>query len=303
MLSDRSLERLFVIEKQGSFSKAADQLYISRSALVQWVKQQELELGFPIFYRDHRGVHPTEMGKHFLNEMQKLLRSYNNTIARCLSMQNKQGEKIIIGSMPNLTSFMIPKICAAFRREFPDVAIQFKDFFPGAYFQKFRSGAFDISVEYTSNYRFEDEDFTFLKLAEDRHCCMVAPSHPLAKKSVISFEDLRGEKLYMYKRGITKCDDQLRDYILKNEPEIEIVDIEVYDSALAATCELENAVLLYYSMYQHCVPSLVSIPTDWNIPIELGIGYHKNCRPIVSCFIEIAEEQFGNPECDIFDED
>lgn len=296
MLSDKTLERLFVIEKTGSFAKAAEQLYISRSALVQQVKQLEEDLGFPVFYRDHRGVHSTEMGQIFLKEMQQLLRSYNSTVSRCRKMQNKQGECITIGAMPNLSSFMIPQLCVAFRQKYPDVRIRFQDYFPSAYFQKFRSGAFDISVEYASNYRFEDEDFTFLKLMEDRYCCMVSPTHPLARKDSVDFEDLRGEKLYMYRRGITKSGDQLRDYILKNEPEIELVDIDNYDSAMAATCELENAVMLYYSLYSHCVPSLVCVPTAWDIPIELGIGYHKSCRPIVRCFVEVAEELFCNLE-------
>lgn len=296
MLDDKSMERLFVIEKQGSFAKAADQLYISRSALVQWVKQLETELGFSIFLRDHRGVYLTEMGRFFLKEMQSLLRTYNSAVTRCRKMQNRQSESITIGAMPNLSSFMIPKLCVAFRQKYPDVEIRFKDYFPSEYFQKFRSGDFDISVEYASNYRFDGEDFTFLKLMDDHYCCKVSPSHPIAPKMSVSFEDLRGEKLYMYKRGITKSGDQLRDYILKNEPDIEIIDIDNYDSALAATCELENAVLLYYSMYSHCLPTLVSVPATWDIPIELGIGYHKSCRPIVQCFVEVAEELFRNAE-------
>ena len=296
MLSSRNIERMLKIEELGSFSKAADQLFVTRSALVQQVKQFEEELGFTVFFRDHRGVHPTEAGKLFLTRAQYMIRDYNHLVTRCVQMQNGGKERIVIGSMPNLSAVAIPKICKAFRKEHPDVEIEFRDFFPQDYFQKFRLGEFDVTADNIAAYLHNEPDLLFLKLMEDRHSCEVPPDHPLAESKLITYESLRGHTLMLYKRGITKCDDLLRDYITKNEPEIRLIDIDAYDSSLLARCEMEQAVVLSYSFYRLSFPGFVSIPTNWDIPIDIGIGYRKDCRPVVKEFIKTAESLFNLPD-------
>lgn len=292
MLSDRDLKRLLAVEQYGSFSKAAEALFVSRSALLQQVKGIEKEVGFSIFLRDFKGVCITEAGRHFLNEMQRFASRYEQIVIHCQEIAEKRNKQILIGSLPNLSSVMVPEICKVFCKRYPDVEVQFKEFFAANYFQNFQAGHFDISVEYMSDYHRENKDILILTLKQDRYCCGVLPSHPLAGKSMISFKDLRGQKLMMYRKGITKCDDVLRDYILQNEPEIQLIDLENYDSSLAVKCELEGAVLLFYSMYADNFHNFIPIPTDWEQKINIGLGYHVNSRPIVKKFIKVASELY-----------
>ena len=53
----------------------------------------------------------------------------------------------------------------------------------------------------------------------------------------------------MYRRGITKSEDMLRNYLLQHETEVTILDIDSYDGSLFTKCELEGAALLFYSVY------------------------------------------------------
>lgn len=61
------------INKLGSFSKAAQKLYISQSALSKSIHALELELKQEIFIRTTEGVTATEFGKLFLAEGEKAL--------------------------------------------------------------------------------------------------------------------------------------------------------------------------------------------------------------------------------------
>ncbi len=54
------------VEKTGSFTAAANNLYIAQSNLSNAIKALEEELGFPIFSRSSKGVRPTPMGSDFL---------------------------------------------------------------------------------------------------------------------------------------------------------------------------------------------------------------------------------------------
>lgn len=283
----KDINRLLTIEKYGSFSKAADELFISRSALTQQIKQLEKELGFIIFDRNHKGVSLTKEGTYFINEIQQLQSGYDKTIDYCRRNQHMVQDFIVIGVMPNLKSPFLSIICKEFRQQYPLVEIRFRDYFLKDYEAKFKAKEFDISVEYFFNYNHSLKEIEGKKLLTTTHSLHVVPDHPLAHNKSIRFEDLRGHKLIMYRQGVTKSEDMLREYLQNNEPEITIIDINTYDSSLFTTCELDKAVLLTYSPYHFS--QFIQIPAAWNIPVELGFCYHKDRRPIVNDFIVVAE--------------
>lgn len=288
----KDIDRLLSIEKHGSISKAADELYISRSALTQQMKQLETELGFTIFKRDHTGACLTEEGSYLIEEMQKMKISYEETVQRCRQRQHSTQDSIVIGLMANLKSPLLPVVCKEFRRRFPRVQICFKEYFLRDYALKFQAKEFDVGTEYFMNYIHDIKGLSAVKIATICHSLLVVPGHPLAPKTSIGLEDLRGQKLIMYRRGITKSEDTLREYLLQYEPDITILDIDNYDGSLFTKCELEDAVLLGYSLYEQNFPQFVSIPARWNIAINLGFYYHKDCRPIVRDFILTVEDLF-----------
>jgi hypothetical protein len=117
----------------------------------------------------------------------------------------------------------------------------------------------------------------------------VPASHPLAQKDIITVSDLRGQKLILYAKGITRVDDRLREYLTQNEPSVILVDIKTYSSSLPLRCELEGCILIYYSMYWQSFPTLITKPVEWNFPIDIGLGYRSNPRPsILSYFPSVS---------------
>ncbi|WP_074434781.1 LysR family transcriptional regulator [Beduini massiliensis] len=59
-------EYLIAIEKYGSLNKAANNLFVSQPNLSNVIKTFENELGYPVIYRNHQGVHFTDKGKQVL---------------------------------------------------------------------------------------------------------------------------------------------------------------------------------------------------------------------------------------------
>ena len=54
------------IERAGSITQAAQNLYMAQPNLSKAIKELEREVGFPIFKRTATGVKPTEEGSEFL---------------------------------------------------------------------------------------------------------------------------------------------------------------------------------------------------------------------------------------------
>ncbi len=291
---DKHLDSFIFIAESGSFSSAADKLFVSRTALIQQINLLEKELGFLLFNRHNKGVTLTAAGQYFYQEAKKIIRTSDKVLQRCRELQEKSAQTIRIGTLPNFTAVLLPQICRKFSETHPNVTLQFIEYPLHSYFKNFMSNNFDITTEYMSGYLFEEPGYSFIKLMEDRHCCGMSPTHPLAMRKKISIQDLCGQKLIMYARGITRADDLLRDYIIATAPDVEIIDIDQYGSSLPLRCELEGLILVYYSMYWKSFPSLATLPMDISLdfPIDIGLGYKLDSNEAVKQFISLAEEMF-----------
>lgn len=287
MLNSVLLKRLNVINETGSFTKAAEKLFISRQALVEQVSTLEKQIGFHLFERTNRGTHLTVAGEMYLSNSLRLLGSYHDLVHKC--NETASGVRsITVGALPNLPGITLPIICKEYHKLHPEVIFHFRDFPLTNYFEEFHDNAFDVTNEYIMNYYHNDKDLCFLPLKQVPQHIGVLHDSPLAQKKRLSFADLRGHALAMYRGGIGKAEDKLRAYIRSSEPNIRIVDIDNYDSSLITKCVLEDAVVLLYTVKSF--PALISIPTTWDIKIDLGIGYHRNPGQDVQELLTLAED-------------
>ena len=60
------LEYLIAVEKYGSISRAAREMYTSQSSISTSIKNLETELGVELLRRGPKGVNITEEGRHIL---------------------------------------------------------------------------------------------------------------------------------------------------------------------------------------------------------------------------------------------
>ncbi|GMG90529.1 hypothetical protein Cmtc_17490 [Cupriavidus sp. TKC] len=70
---DARLKQAVAVGRFGSFSKAADAVGVTQSAVTKSVADLERRLGYPIFHRTSRGVVPTDEGRVFLERALRLL--------------------------------------------------------------------------------------------------------------------------------------------------------------------------------------------------------------------------------------
>lgn len=301
MTNPQMFKRLQIIAANGSFAKAAEVLFITRSALVQQVKAAEEELGFKIFERSPKGVSLTAEGKTFLKEGYLIFAEYERLLKKCRHNASQNPETITIGITPFMQSAVLPAICKEFISCFPNVVLDFKVFMLEDYRQAFISGEFDIAAEYMFELCNTVPDAGFIPMSPCGYCVFVHKSNPLSALSTIGFKDLRGKVLLMCRRGYIKGMDVLRDYLETNEPEIIISDVNFAINEIIIRCELENAVFAIFNCTNLVFrdPSMVRILTDWDFTVDRGICYHKNCSATVNDFLHIAERVINDPDKDI----
>ena len=82
------------INRLGSFSRAAQTLYISQSALSKSIHALELELEQEIFIRTTEGIATTDFGRAFLVEAEKTLQHVDRIKSMAVQAEEKKGQPL-----------------------------------------------------------------------------------------------------------------------------------------------------------------------------------------------------------------
>ena len=105
----RQIRYALAVAKERSFTKAAGRLRISQSAVSEQVKLLEERVGFSLFRRTGRGIEPTERGRMFLYEAERVVTDLMNLsdVARSAFGRRRRGadrrHRIRVGAGPSPT--------------------------------------------------------------------------------------------------------------------------------------------------------------------------------------------------------
>ncbi len=121
----RKLRYALAVAKDRSFTRAAERIHISQSAISEQVRLLEDEIGFSIFNRTSRGIQLTDRGRSFLHEAERV---YNELLglsdtARTL---HGSGESFVLGIGSGLAHLIVPQALAGFSEKFPRVRLEVK---------------------------------------------------------------------------------------------------------------------------------------------------------------------------------
>ncbi len=109
-----------IVAKHLSFTKAAEQLYISQPAISKTIKKLEQEYKTTLFIRKRNSIEMTKEGKAFLIYVNKILAIYSEMDEQFLHKKESFPKLIAFGVSTTLANYIIPKIIAKFRVQFPE---------------------------------------------------------------------------------------------------------------------------------------------------------------------------------------
>lgn len=150
-LSEKYIYRVYIA---GSFSKAAKALYISQPSLSAAVANKEKELGFRVFDRTTKPISLTKEGEIYIEMLEDVIECENNMNHRLNQLKKPSRKVISIGSTIYTSYYLLPTICGAFYRRYPDVEVKIDiDNASSGFtlYQKLDNKKLDIVFAYHSN--------------------------------------------------------------------------------------------------------------------------------------------------------
>ena len=190
------VEYLLEVCRQGSFSKAADALLISRPAISRAMKDLEEEYGVTLFQRTTTGVILTEAGEIILEKSRKIaqqlseLESEINALKSTVSGENDL--LLRIGISFTARCCILPFL-SEFRCVCPNVQINLTDLAESFVYRGTVEPEFDLEIALTDNRNYDGVDFIDVEDSALTFCC--SRRHPLADRKSVSIMAIKDEPL------------------------------------------------------------------------------------------------------------
>jgi DNA-binding transcriptional LysR family regulator len=123
----KCLHVFIAVSETQSFSKAAEVMHRSQSAVSMQIKQLEDQLGVSLFHRTTRRVELTSEGEELLQYAECALAALEDGLRQIRSAADIQIGQISIGCVPSLASSVLPEVLLLFQREYPGIKVNLKE--------------------------------------------------------------------------------------------------------------------------------------------------------------------------------
>ena len=120
----KTIEYVIAVHETGSFSRAAQRLFISQPALSQAIAKAERNLGVEFFMRDTHTVRLTAAGELLVREGRELLRQRDELSTRISGLSAARNETIRLGISPFYSKYYLPAVIPYFSHYFPSVRLE-----------------------------------------------------------------------------------------------------------------------------------------------------------------------------------
>jgi LysR family transcriptional regulator, hydrogen peroxide-inducible genes activator len=188
------------IADTGSFSRAAQQVHVSQSALSQQIGKLEDELGARLFDRLGRSVRLTELGTTFLPRARAVLRDLESARNDIVEKKTSITGAISVGVIPTIAPYFLPRILATFLRKWPLARVTVVEEITSLLLDKLRAGSIDVAIV-ALPVQVRNQEFESLPLMTEKLFAAVPKGHEFASRREVSLGELQGHPFLLLRDG------------------------------------------------------------------------------------------------------
>lgn len=294
MMYNPQLETFLCVVEAGSFSKAAEKLYITAPAVIKQINSLESSLGLQLFDRTHRGLIVTEAGRSLYKDAKYVIQYCKEAVARAEGVMREKEEVIRVGASPLTSPKIFVDLWPKIQKECPNLKFELVPF------ENTPENAREILSNLGQNIDvvagiFDDTMLALRKcngieISRETFCCAVSLQHRLAGKDKLELTDLDGENLMLIRRGWSEYIDLLRDDLWEHHSQIHIKNFDFYNMDVFNQCENSNDILLAIKSWESVHPLLKMIPVEWNYGMPFGLLYALEPEKKVKKLLQAIEK-------------
>lgn len=288
------LDTFVAVADCGSFTKAAERLFISSTAVMKQMNNLEDHLELRLTERTPTGIRLTPAGEVIYRDAKFMMDYSRKSVAEAKEKTKEYDTTFCVGTSLLNPAKPFMDLWYKLNHNFPDYKLHlvpFEDNHEGILSEIKSLGVkFDFLVGVCDSKAWLSV-CNFLPLGRYKKMIAVSRDHKLAGKKSVDISDLYGETLMMVKNGDSGINDFIRNDIETNHPQITIEDTpQFYDISVFNRCAETKNILLTIECWQDVHPGLISIPVNWDYSIPYGLLYSLNPEEDVQRLAKMVEE-------------
>jgi DNA-binding transcriptional LysR family regulator len=188
-MDTNTLNAFIAVAEHGSFSSAAEQLFITQSAISKRVALLEQQLDKKLFDRIGRQVSLTSAGRVLLPCAEKILMSFDDARTALGNLDNTISGTLSLASSHHIGLHRLPSVLKNYSTKFPQVHLNLSFGESEAAYQGVVKGHLELALITLAP--LPDPNICVQKVWTDNMCFVVAKEHPLANLKDVTLLELQ----------------------------------------------------------------------------------------------------------------
>ena len=273
------LDTFLIVANTGSFSKAAEYLYVTPSAVIQQINSLESQLKVPLFHRSNKGVTLTRQGNYLKNECMEYIRKGKEIQDRLLAIPDSESS-LILGTSLREKCRVFYDFWVQFTERSPQYTVRMQtidtDFPLPAEIDVIET--MDVGASWQNQW-------LFYELCRVPFGIAAARDHPLYGRSLLRYEDLADYTVILQRSGENRTDltgirEDLRSHGIRTIERNEFGGDVVWEASI------NKHLLVLPWCLQDVVFDMLIMKMSWSHTVPYGFFYRPDPAPLPARFME-----------------
>ena len=198
VLDSRQLQAFVMLSRTGSFTQAANGLFLTPSAVSHTLKELEKRVGCRLLDRRRKKVVLTQAGEQLLQHADKILQEMSEACAALEHLGKWGKDRLRIGTSAAFCQYILPPVLEEFYRTSPNsrVTVELADTLETV--ELVRANKIDLAITLEPK---NEREIEFHPLFTDELIFVVSPLHPWAKARQPVQAQIAKQPYILYKRN------------------------------------------------------------------------------------------------------
>ncbi len=188
----RQIKAFVLVAEHNSFTRAAEILMLTQSALSGLIKDLEQNLDIKLFDRTTRKMHLSDAGVRLLPQARRILNEVALLDEKVAGLKSLHQGHVRLAVSQQLAASAMPQFIAKFRSTYPNIQVTLVDCSIDDVVAQVENLQTDLGIAPERSY---SSDVSATVLFESPFYLVIPKHHPLALRQMVYWEDLLGEKL------------------------------------------------------------------------------------------------------------
>ena len=208
----RQIKYFQAVVRYQSFTKAAEECFISQSAISQQIQALEKELGVKLLQREGRKFSLTPVGEYFYKKSLVLINDFERLCSETTRIAKGVEYELTIGYLKHFPGFFLQETIQEFNSKYPEVSINLLGGTHEELYEFLRKGKVDIVINDLR--RKPSAQYVNYFLAEAKFYAELPLNNPLAQLEFLTAEDLKNTPIIIISSAAQKYNEELffREY-------------------------------------------------------------------------------------------